>query len=301
MGTKTSPEVAEKLQQYKSHKIVAGAEILSVDKSGIYREQGIDCGEVVVFVKGVDGEPVELRFNGFWCQRNEKELTVGNYVVVYSDGYTSISPKAAFEEGYHTYPSDLTGANFKFSEGATSAVDGVLDALLAGKVDSINISGLAALTDQGREIEDAILARADAIRAGRNVHSVTRAYISTADQIGDLDNLIAAVPDEKTRAAMLALLNLANAMGANKRTLLALDDHDPDPQATIALVLEEFCANTADNVKKATSYAKQVSELLGTYLPYGDASSAGSAEVRAMRLQILEHLIRNYIEVMVAK
>lgn len=267
MGTKTSPEVTAQLQQYKSHKIVAGAEILSIDKSDIKRDQGIDTGNVIVVVKGKDGEPVRLTFSGFWFQRNEKELIEGNYVVVYSDGYTSISPTEAFVDGYTEINEDEEAQQWTFDS------------------------------------EDAILARADEIRAERQRYSVSKATVGLAvtTDADALDALIAEVPDEKTRAAMAGLLSFATAMAMAKEVrTLKLDEHDPNPPATIALLLEEYSANTTENVKKVAAYAKHISEALGNYLPYAEASAAGSAEIRNIRLQILDHFIRKYIEVLLA-
>ena len=77
------------MRLYKSHKVVAAAVIVSViaDEEGKKLPQYVlDDGDTVVHPQGTNYLP-----------------KVGDYYVVYEDSYASLSPKAAFENGYVEY------------------------------------------------------------------------------------------------------------------------------------------------------------------------------------------------------
>lgn len=74
-------------KQYISHKIVQAAPIVSV---------GAKSSDGTNTILGLGGNEV--------FSPNEQVMAdkakVGDYAVIYADGYKSVSPKAAFEEGY---------------------------------------------------------------------------------------------------------------------------------------------------------------------------------------------------------
>jgi hypothetical protein len=80
------------LADWKCHKIVKAGKILEI--SGGY---GITTGGVVI-VEDINGAPcqVEMPANAF--ARGMPH--VGDYIVIYDDGYKSWSPAKAFEDGY---------------------------------------------------------------------------------------------------------------------------------------------------------------------------------------------------------
>jgi hypothetical protein len=65
---------------YESHKVVKAAQIIGV------HDDGLDIGAV----------------NRVWPTEPAMKLRaeVGGYYILYPDGYTSVSPQKAFEEGY---------------------------------------------------------------------------------------------------------------------------------------------------------------------------------------------------------
>lgn len=72
--------------KYQSHKIVQAMPIVGFDE----RDTG---GKVCAIVEG--GTTFAPNENGMLERAN-----VGDYAVIYEDGYASISPKDVFEEGY---------------------------------------------------------------------------------------------------------------------------------------------------------------------------------------------------------
>ena len=72
--------------KYQSHKIVQAVQIIGFDT----RDTG---GKVCAVVEG--DEPFVPNELGML-----ERASVGDYAMLYPDGYRSISPKIAFEEGY---------------------------------------------------------------------------------------------------------------------------------------------------------------------------------------------------------
>lgn len=74
------------LPRWQSHKIVHAAKITGIDDDDIYLE-------------GEDGEIMVKAAPNMFARYHP---VPGDYYVVYpDDGYASISPKQAFENGYH--------------------------------------------------------------------------------------------------------------------------------------------------------------------------------------------------------
>jgi hypothetical protein len=80
--------------KYKSHKIVQAAVIVGFDA----RDTG---GKVCALVDGGDGVPTPFIPNQIGML---EKAEAGDYAMLYSDGYKSISPKAVFEDGYTPCP-----------------------------------------------------------------------------------------------------------------------------------------------------------------------------------------------------
>ena len=83
------------LPKWQSHKVVRGAKIHSIDADNIL---------LLVPMRGPDGKPAEDMIASVRAADRmfDRYMPVpGDYYVVYDDGYASISPKKAFEEGYH--------------------------------------------------------------------------------------------------------------------------------------------------------------------------------------------------------
>lgn len=80
--------------KYESHKIVQAAKIVDVmiDNQGVMRGITVDPGNGVI-------EP-------FWPTRDAMadEAKIGGYAMLYPDGFKSVSPAKAFEEGYTLCP-----------------------------------------------------------------------------------------------------------------------------------------------------------------------------------------------------
>lgn len=72
---------------YVSHKKVHAAQIVGVGPKN-------EKGEIELFFSSTESLTVDEKMTARY------HPTVGDYVVTYADGYRSISPKAAFEEGY---------------------------------------------------------------------------------------------------------------------------------------------------------------------------------------------------------
>ncbi len=84
------PEWSSLLPRYRSHKIVRAATI-----AGFEKKVGND--EIVRLNLGAERAPM-IRLAPSVFARGWP--VVGDYIVVYDDGYVSWSPKRAFEEGY---------------------------------------------------------------------------------------------------------------------------------------------------------------------------------------------------------
>lgn len=88
------------MRWYTCHKRVQAAQIIQIDEYHVVEGSPriahihLDGGEAIL-VNG--GEGLAARYFP----------QVGDYVVKYDDGYTSISPKKAFEEGYAVDPDQL--------------------------------------------------------------------------------------------------------------------------------------------------------------------------------------------------
>lgn len=80
----------EAVQQYRSHKLVRAAKILSVAAKNPHENDG--------FLLELEG--VSQPWYATWDWWMTKNARVGGYLVFYEDGYTSWSPAEAFEAGY---------------------------------------------------------------------------------------------------------------------------------------------------------------------------------------------------------
>jgi hypothetical protein len=85
------------LPKWKSHKIVRAAQISKIEYA---HQTDEEWGAITRLGLSWDG-----REHGFVKDPDPKIFTryrpkVGDYWVIYDDGYISVSPKAAFEEGY---------------------------------------------------------------------------------------------------------------------------------------------------------------------------------------------------------
>ena len=88
--------IYSELPRWKSHKIVRAAQILEIEI------QAANAWRVNLDIGTAPGasQPSTL---GTLLHRDavaSKQPSVGDYFVLYEDGYKSWSPKAAFEEGY---------------------------------------------------------------------------------------------------------------------------------------------------------------------------------------------------------
>lgn len=82
--------------KYESHKIVQAAKIIRLE----YRGKDASSGILRVFVPGNATE------EEFWTSEigMMQRAEVGGYAVIYEDGFKSISPAKAFEDGYVRIP-----------------------------------------------------------------------------------------------------------------------------------------------------------------------------------------------------
>lgn len=81
------------LPTYRSHKLVHAARIVGVPVAS--------GGQLFVSVPGKD-EPLSIEVpDGFYARSHPK---VGDYLVVYRDGYMSHCPAKEFEDGYRLVP-----------------------------------------------------------------------------------------------------------------------------------------------------------------------------------------------------
>lgn len=78
------------LPRWQSHKIVHAAPIVKIE------------GDIITLDVGLPGGHDDVRAAPKMFERYRP--VPGDYYVVYDDGYASISPKKAFEEGYHRAP-----------------------------------------------------------------------------------------------------------------------------------------------------------------------------------------------------
>lgn len=91
------------MKTYKSHKEVKAAKIVEVTVTGGNVE--LDFGE------GFDMLNVAANHSLFARHESTLASLVGMYLVQYEDGYLSLSPAKAFEEGYHLAPTPRMDAN----------------------------------------------------------------------------------------------------------------------------------------------------------------------------------------------
>lgn len=85
---KQTTEHLAKLPQYQSHKKVRAAKIVAVD---------VDAEGLTRLILDTEGIPPFPVTSDFVSKHAPK---AGMYLVVYDDGYLSISPAKAFDEGY---------------------------------------------------------------------------------------------------------------------------------------------------------------------------------------------------------
>ncbi len=85
------------LARYRSHKVVRAGRILSitVDNAGMAADLKVETVAAggKYFARATTSMCVRFQEGG-------RELEVGDFYVVYDDGYESLSPKEAFENGY---------------------------------------------------------------------------------------------------------------------------------------------------------------------------------------------------------
>jgi hypothetical protein len=72
--------------EYVSHKVVRAAKIVGITDTGVIMVDPFDGNNAVPF------EPTEPGMS--------KRANVGDWAMLYPDGFKSISPAKAFEEGY---------------------------------------------------------------------------------------------------------------------------------------------------------------------------------------------------------
>ena len=84
-------QLAKKLPLYQSHKKVRASKIITIQPENNNHKLG-----AAHLILEQEGFPPQF-MDAIWIQRFRPE--VGMYLVVYSDGYTSVSPAQAFEEG----------------------------------------------------------------------------------------------------------------------------------------------------------------------------------------------------------
>lgn len=81
---------APMLPEWQCHKRVRAAQIVAIDEAqhitGLRLTLRTPTGEIRIYV------------DAQWAARHDAK--VGGYYVIYADGYSSFSPRAAFEEGY---------------------------------------------------------------------------------------------------------------------------------------------------------------------------------------------------------
>ena len=118
------------MKQYKCHKIVSAARIISTSGSPTS-----DTNPLGTHLIGLDdGRQIDVS-----DMRQFNKAESGGYYVKYDDGYASFSPAKAFEEGYHelTAPECSDTAQAQNEVGTNKPVlmsfGGAIDALKAGR------------------------------------------------------------------------------------------------------------------------------------------------------------------------
>lgn len=91
----TEPEPIPVLPLFLCHKHVRAAQIENVEEVGRRAGNG-ELVETVKLLTLVGGSSVRVK--GSWWYRHQAKT--GGYFIQYADGYTSYSPKEAFESGY---------------------------------------------------------------------------------------------------------------------------------------------------------------------------------------------------------
>jgi len=91
-----------KLPRWQSHKIVHAAKILKVEGTTITLSVPLSAaGYVLTKDDPLDENGLLLTVEAAPKMFARYVPVSGDYYVVYDDGYASISPKQAFEDGYH--------------------------------------------------------------------------------------------------------------------------------------------------------------------------------------------------------
>lgn len=89
MTNMADPKREDLLGTFQSHKVVKAGKIIAL---------GLDHAQPWVHVEGGSGGIVHFPVMPLMIERFTP--VIGDYYVVYDDGYASFSPKKAFEEGY---------------------------------------------------------------------------------------------------------------------------------------------------------------------------------------------------------
>lgn len=100
-GIMSTTKVEYKFAKYRCHKEVEAFQIVQIDDCGKITSAVDPCGIVGTFrIWGAlhCGEGARVAVDAAWIEKHEP--VVGGYFVIYEDGYTSFSPKEAFEKGY---------------------------------------------------------------------------------------------------------------------------------------------------------------------------------------------------------
>lgn len=84
------------LADYRCHKIVKAGKIIEITYANTLVDGVV---HVFVLVEDVNGAPAKVAVP-FMALHQRKQAAVGDYVVIYEDGYKSWSPAAVFEAGY---------------------------------------------------------------------------------------------------------------------------------------------------------------------------------------------------------
>lgn len=95
-SNETPQAVSAGLADYQCYKIVKAGRIVDVDKSRRH---------LVVELADGSHEIIDVTLPGTFLKSN-RGPNVGDYFVVYEDGYESWSSQVAFEEGYSRIPAD---------------------------------------------------------------------------------------------------------------------------------------------------------------------------------------------------
>jgi hypothetical protein len=83
--------MSKPLPRYKCHKQVCAAKIAGVDA-------GVDQFQDAWILTFTDPDLLPMEVDDDFMRRHKP--SIGQYLVVYDDGYKSVSPAKAFEEGY---------------------------------------------------------------------------------------------------------------------------------------------------------------------------------------------------------